>query len=447
MKKSFRTISLALIILTILSLCSGVFAFSPPSDPVSPCVLVINTDTDRIIYEKNADKQVPSGVLAQVMTEILVMEKITDPENTNVTAKSQVFDLFNGNATYTADIQRNETLTAHQMMMGMFIQNSYEAAASLAYHVGGDSISSFVKMMNEKSAELGTKNTNFTNPYGGDDQKQTTSAKDMALIAKYAMTKVDGFMTYSGKRAFSLPTINGRTRNLNAVNLLLLNGTSYYNSRVTGMKTGTTSMSGRCLIATASKGGFNYMIVILGAPVNQPNGTPYPANQALQDANALFKWVFEDFSMLTVAEKGSVAANVEVKLSMGASNLILTPKENFVTLVPSQANTTAVQKKIDIPKYVKAPISKGDTIGVMKFYLEGEELGSVDLVATEDISMNQFLFVMDLVDIVFGSIWFKLILGALLVAAAIYLFVVIRINRDNKKKRKVIRDKNSKWKK
>ena len=154
------------------------------------------------------------------------------------------------------------------LLHGLMIRSGNDASLVLADYVCNGDINQFVEMMNQKAQELGCQDTHFTNPHGLHDENHYTTARDLYLITKYAMT-LPNFMEISSKVSYVLPATNKQeTRRITTTNHLINQNAegNYYYMYAKGIKTGAHDQAGYCLVSTAIRNGYSYMCVALGAP-------------------------------------------------------------------------------------------------------------------------------------------------------------------------------------
>ena len=208
MKKMLPICSLFfLLIFLIPSLSVKAAAYEPDFEPVSQGVILVNLDTEAVVYEKNADLRLEPASTTKIMTYIIAAEHISDLEGTMITAKKEVLDRLDGTGSSTMGLQDDETLSAMDLLHGLMIRSGNDASLVLADYVCNGDINQFVEMMNQKAQELGCQDTHFTNPHGLHDENHYTTARDLYLITKYAMT-LPNFMEISSKVSYVLPATN-----------------------------------------------------------------------------------------------------------------------------------------------------------------------------------------------------------------------------------------------
>ncbi|MDE6723202.1 MAG: hypothetical protein K2J55_03290, partial [Eubacterium sp.] len=286
----------------------------------------------------------------------------------------------------------------------------------------------FVVMMNDYAKSLGCQGTNFTNPDGLPDKNQYTTANDLLKIALDAL-KNDTFVKISTTKQYEY---NGMM--YYHTNLMLQPGyLSYYYPYAEGIKTGSTTDAGYCLITKASKDGYNYLAIVLGAPVLDYNNDGYDEKCSFIDAASLFKWAFNSLKFSTLFEEGEIISEVAVKNGKQADTVQLVADKKTNAIVKSSFDkSTAIIDVIDKPEEISAPVKKGDVICKANVVFGDETVATVDLVAAEDIELSTFLTIINAIKGFFSLTIVKIVLIAVVLFAALYIILVI----NNAKKRK-----------
>ncbi len=294
--KTIRVISMALIIALMISAFSICATAAPNAEfdesaVMTDSLLLLDTADNQVIYDKNSDAVRPMASTVKILTCILALEEIDDIENTMIEiTQAPINDILEQDAT-TAGFENNlgNSYSAKDIIYGLMLPSGCDAAQILAYYIGGTP-ENFAKMLNYKAKELGCKDTVLYEAHGLSDQNRTT-AKDLAKIAQYAMTlplfnEIVSSEYYTAQ-GFSYPYIN--------TNYLIdrENGREYYYPYATGIKTGYTTQSGKCLVSTATKGEHTYMCIALGGAFSEDDSY---VNHAMTDTVALYKWAFDNFT-------------------------------------------------------------------------------------------------------------------------------------------------------
>jgi D-alanyl-D-alanine carboxypeptidase (penicillin-binding protein 5/6) len=442
MRKTAFMAALAMILALFAGVLPAQAQYAVDFEEYSESVYMVNLDTDTVVYEKNAQVQRAPASLTKIMTMILAIENCDDPDNTLITAPSYIWNEFEGIPISHADIRRGETLSMRQLLYCMALQSANEGANIVADYLGGGDISDFVAMMNEKAKEIGANNTHFANPHGLYDPDHYTTAYDMYLIAKYAY-ELPGFMDYVTVPVLEIgPTYDTppvhESLVLTSTNKMMFSQSDYYYEPIRGMKTGTLDESGRCFVSTATKNGFTYMLVLMGAPLYDGEGNEYTTNNAFIDAKNFYEWAFDTFRVKTLLEKGKNIGQVDLELAWGKDYLLVMSGDRYTALLPDEVEASSV---VLVPEYtqdpVRAPVKKGDKVGEVKLMLAGEEIGRVDLISSETVEQNRWLYYLDQAQSFLHSFWFKfavLLLGMLLI---FYLVLMILRNRRRRRYRGV----------
>ncbi len=345
---------ISVLISTILILSVTVCAFAaegPDFEINTDSILLVNTDTDKVIYSKNADKTRVMASTTKIMTYIVIAETVEDLVNTKITIEQQpIDDILDKNASM-AGFQNHigESFSVLDILYGMMVPSGCDAAEILAYYAGDGDVEKFVDMMNQKALELECKNTHFNDPHGLSDENHYTTAEDMYKISKYALT-MPYFTDIVSTEYYTLP---GDTVPLINTNYLIdyVNGREYYYQYATGIKTGYTNLAGKCLVSTASKGDTNLMCIALGGKYDAE--TNY-VNYAMVDSVNLYKWAFKNFcdyidisidykySSVQIGDKIQLKAKItesnineipEIKWSSDNTNIATVDNNGVVTAV------------------------------------------------------------------------------------------------------------------
>ncbi|WP_188453752.1 D-alanyl-D-alanine carboxypeptidase family protein [Virgibacillus oceani] len=261
----------------LFSIFHPTIGHAKPSVSANNAVL-IEQSSGRVLFEKNAHEKRPIASITKIMTAIIAIESGKMNEMVT-TSKRAVY--AGGSSIY---LEQGEKMKLKDLVYGLMLRSGNDAAVSIAEHVGG-SVEGFNYLMNEKAKWLGMSNTHFDNPHGLDSEQHYSTAYDMALLMKYAMTnKV--FKKITGTSSYKAETRQYAWRNKNK----LL--TTYY-EYCTGGKTGFTKISGRTLVSTAHKNNMNLIAVTLNAPDDW------------NDHIGMFEWGYDNFKMTSVLKKGA----------------------------------------------------------------------------------------------------------------------------------------------
>ena len=345
--------------------------------------------TGAVIYALNEHDELYPASLTKIMTCLLVLEAVDEGRlklNQEVTATPTALEGLAEDGS-TAGIEVGEVLTVEQLLYCLMVVSANEAGAILAEKISG-TVESFVDRMNAKAAELGCENTHFMNPHGYHDSQHYTSAWDLYLITKAAM-EYPMFMTVCDASSHTIPATNvSAERQLNNTNFLIRSGRDYYNPDVHGVKTGSHSQAGQCLVTTAQHASMDLLCVILGAErIQKEDGTWW--TYSFGETNRLYDWAFGNFSYQTVLKEDDVAGEAPVSLS-STDHVTLRPAKPVELLLPKGVDLEELERNITLhTDPVEAPIAEGDVLGVLTIRLDGEECAKVNLLALNDVEASR----------------------------------------------------------
>ena len=349
----------------------GLAAYPMPIQTASEteAVYLFNADTGKTILAQNADQQQYVASLTKMMTALLLLEsgKDLNGEVTVPTAMTQEFkDIQNANG-MTAGLRIGETVRRIDLLYALLVSSANDAASVIAYDVGG-SVLDFVRQMNARAAELGCTGTNFTCAHGLFDYGNVSTAEDMARIAAECY-KNPTFVQVSGTAAYTMPATNlhQNERTINSTNPLTDTGSEFYRSYIKCVKGGFTTLAGRCAVAFAEQGGHTYGLVILHAD----NASLYA------ECDQLLDWAFESFSDRPLVDTQTELTTVDLTKCRAQ------PTAALYAAAPVSGYGHAddvVSYAFDLPESIPATVKNGQKVGTATVYLDGYEVGTVDLV-------------------------------------------------------------------
>lgn len=449
MKKSIKTPQkiIALIVLIATVLTAAVVPASASPAPAldftvdAASALLINLDNEQrtVLYSKNADEKRAPASLTKIATAATALSKGVDLD-AKTTVSYNAIHALDGTGSAMANLQVGEELTIRQLLYLIMLHSAGEACNVLAEYVAG-SIEEYVKMMNEWAKSIGCENTNFVNPVGIDDENHYTTANDLAKMTIKALENSD-FEEISTTVTYKLPATNkSPERTFTHRNSMLNKGTGYYYKYAEGIKTGTTTNAGRCVITRASKDGYNYLCVVMGGILKDYTNDGLEDVGCFFDAKNLFEWAFENFRIKTIAKSNQVVATIPIKNAKGSDELQLVPQSDISSLVPKALDSSAVIYKLhdDAPKVVNAPITKGTEVAKADIIYANETIATVTLVAANDVERSIPLLIYNTIKDLMSTIWAKIVLAiiVLLIIAYIIITIVYNVKRKKKKMRQV----------
>ena len=429
---SRRFLSVFLLFTLLVSLFVTPAAAMDDPNIQAKAALLVEQDTGTVLYAKNEHDHLYPASLTKIMTCLLVLEAVDSGKLTldqKITAPAEAFTELDADGS-TAGIKAGEVLTVKDLLYCMMVVSANESCNILAVTVAG-SISDFVDQMNAKAEKLGCKDTHFANPIGLQDTNHYTSAWDLYLITKEAMTHKE-FMTICDTPDVIIPATNlSAQRHLYTTNYLLssFRALGYIDKDAHGVKTGSTSDAGHCLVSTASRNGLNVISVVLGAQkVTLANGKTQV--QSFSETSRLFNWAFDSFASQTVLTPNDMLQSVPVTLSREASSVALHTGADVVTLMPKDIKPEDLQRTVTLKQdSVKAPVTAGEVLGSVELSYNGTVYAKADLVALNDVSASKLLTMWDNVKLFFSRTIVKVacvLVALLLVALVVWKLTVGR---------------------
>ena len=433
--KKFCAILFSFVLVLIIALPvaaegeSSTLADNAPS-LTAPAAYVVNLDTNIVVYEKNSETPLSAASLTKLMTTLLLLENYQDQlDSISLTAPSYVYDLIWEQSTNasSADIRRGETQSLRNLLYAMLLPSGNEAAYIVADYMGGGSIDNFVAMMNDEAKAVGCTGTTFVDPCGLNPNNITT-ARDAYLILR-ALTAYDVFSTVVGTPSYDMGT-NDRyttpgTYIIQTTDKPITNS-SYHRDYTKGGKTGSLG-EWQNFAGWHSQDGESYISILLNVPYD---ADPEGMRPALVETATIMDWVFDTYTIAPALDTTQPITEVRVAYSTQADTVMLYPADNMMTLLPREGGAALTEQVFNVPDQLPAPIKQGDIVGTVTLTIEGETIGTADLIAGSDVSRNQLLYTISRVSLFFSSTYFKVVvILTMLVIGAYLIFTVGRILR------------------
>ena len=437
--KNRRFLSLFFSLVLIFTLGTSALASDGDTgdwEVAAKAALLIDPDTEEILYARNIHERLYPASLTKVMTALLVLEAVDSGRiamDTVLTASQTAIDNLPPDGS-NAGIKVGEEMTVEQLLYCILVVSANEACDILAEGVSG-SIDAFVDAMNAKAQAIGCEDTHFANTSGLQDGNHYTTAWDLYRITKEAM-KHEMFMPLCNTKVIEIPATNlSGPRTYYTTNYLLspMRATDYVYQGAEGIKTGSTSDAGYCLISTATRSGRSLLSVVLGAEaVTLEDGDRQV--QSFSETIKLFDWGFDEFSRQVILGTDELIDEVPVALSQEQNAVKVHPAQEIERLIPNDMDIAAdIQREVTLVEGVDAPVTKGQVLGEITLRCGDTVYGTVELLADEDVSASRLLvFRRDLV-LFFQRTSVRIAIGAVL--ALIVLFILLRRAGFNRRRR------------
>ena len=360
MKKLMGALLAALCVLTLLSRT----AVAVELPLTSRAALLMEKTTGQILFAQNEHEALEPASVTKIMTLLLTMDAIDSGAMSydDVVTVSANAAGMGGSQVFLAE---GEKITVEELLKSVCVSSGNDAAVALAEKVSGVT-ELFVEQMNNRAKGLGMDDTHFVNCTGLTAKGHVTSAYDIALMSRELLTKHPDIRRFT---TIWMDTIRDGTFGLANTNKLI----RFYDG-ATGLKTGYTSSAGYCISATAEREGMELIAVIMKGETADKRNT---------DAKALLNYGFSTYALVSAAPEEPLPA---LPVSMGeAEQVSLTLPEEGVTALVEKARANTLERRIDLPESLTAPVAAGQPVGTLTL-LDGEtEVLTVPILAAEDV--------------------------------------------------------------
>lgn len=366
------------ILLTVIIaiICSYVTTWAEP-DISSPSAILIDSKTGRVLYEKESDvKRFPAST-TKIMTAILCIE--LGNLNDVVTVGTNVTQIERGSSQIY--LIPGEQITLEQLLYAMMLESANDAAIAIAEHISG-SVEEFVKLMNKRARELGAYNTNFVNPHGLHDDNHVTTARDLAIIARHAMT-LPKFREVVRTVNYTIPETNKQPeRNYitNSNKLIWKIDKTYSYEYAIGIKTGYTTKAKNNLVAAAAKDSMELISVVMNENSSNSSSNMYT------NTIKLFEYGFNKYSNKKLLTENQIVTTITIPKTEEKLNL-LASKDFDLTI--SEDEIPNIETSLDIVDSIEKPIHKGQILGYISYSLEGNIIDKIPLLAAEELLLPE----------------------------------------------------------
>ncbi len=344
----------------------------------APSALLMEASTGQVIYEKDADTKRPPASVTKIMTLLLIFDalesgkiKLEDEVTTSEYAAS-----MGGSQVF---LEPGEVQTVDTLIKCISVASANDACVTMAEYICGNE-EEFVAQMNQRAEGLGMANTHFANCNGLDAEGHLTTARDIALMSRELITKYPEVRNYcmiwqenithttrKGTSEFGLTNTNKLVRHY---------------EYATGLKTGSTSQAKFCISATAEKDGMGLIAVIMAADDSKLRN---------KDATTLLNY---GFGKCNIYKEEKLIGIKPATVKRGEKEQVeVTQKFPFSYVDVSGANLSAIERKVSIDE-LTAPIKKGEKVGTVQYLLNGKEIGSVEVVAAENMKEIRYMGVL-----------------------------------------------------
>lgn len=320
--------------------------------------VVMDADSGRLLYAQNPDKRLANASTTKIMTALLTLEQ--PDQDRYFTVDSDAIQVEGT----TMGLQPGDSVTLHQLAAGMLLPSGNDAANAAAVEIAG-SEEAFVRLMNQRAAELGLENTQYRNPSGLDAEGHYSSARDLATLAAHALENED-FADIVSKQeirmAFGNPPYN---RSLYTTNKLL----ERYPYAI-GVKTGYTDDAGLCLVTAAEKDGTRLIIVTL-------NGK--------DDVNTHMRLYEHFFPLLARVDLSGFTEGLSVPVTGGTRDSVAAVPAAEPEAALLEREYDELTREVELPRFVYAPVEAGQVLGEIRLLSGDKVVWQSALMADSDV--------------------------------------------------------------
>lgn len=357
LKKSIRIAAWGALAAWILgAFCPGAQAQAPGVSAQS--AVLISAGDGAVVFEKNAHEQLAMASTTKIMTALLTLEEAARSGDPALEITGEMVRVEGS----SMGLQEGNRLTLSNLTAGMLLASGNDAANSAALYLAG-SQEAFGDMMNARAGEIGMKDTHFVTPSGLDDEEHYSTAYDMAILAREALENPE-FARIAGSASLQVEFLEPAQKVTYSNHNKLLR---IYEGCV-GVKTGFTKKAGRCLVSAARREGTTLIAVTLNAPDDW------------NDHMALLDYGFQTVKTLSL-DGGEIPGSLAVA---GGEEVPLRAGEGVTPTVPVE-EAEGVVRRVLLPKFLYAPVEKGEKVGRVQYLAGGQEIYSVPILAAEGV--------------------------------------------------------------
>lgn len=389
-------------------------------------VVLYEWSSKTLLYAWNADEPMYPASLVKILTALIAIEHGNLEEI--VTVPDGVLNSLSYEAV-SSDLKVGEQISLEDLLYCMMVKSANDAAMVIANHIMG-SQSAFVEEMNRYAVELGCTGTHFTNVHGLHDAQQYTTARDTARILAAAM-EYETFRTIFGTAEYTVPGTNlSEARHLVTGNYLLSQSVTgiYYDSRVTGGRTGVTESGTRCLAASAEKGSMRLISIVMGCKTTYaPDGYTVQKFGSFPETKAILDAGFDGYKTVQLIYPGQ--AFRQCAIEKGGNDVVLAAREGFSTVLPEDADASKLTYQYsDIQGTFRVPVEKESKMSSVQIWYNNICVAQADLYAMNSVKEAASMTVQDPQPVRKSTDWHTVLLViGIIVAVVVVLLLILRI--------------------
>ncbi len=350
-------------------------AFAKPNI-AAKTVILVDYDSDEVIYEMDADLEIYPASMTKIMTSIIAFDllkknKISLDDKYIITEKAWRMSQSGYSSMF---IMVNDEVSVEDLLRGIIIASGNDSCVALAEGIAGTE-ENFVEMMNEKAGEIGMANTNFANSSGINDVDNYSTVRDIALMSKYLIKNFPDLYKLYAEKEFTWDRTGG-----DPITQSNRNGLLFKNRGADGIKTGYLALEKYSLASTIKNGDRRLISVGSGFDTKR---------KRTSESIKLLGWGFRNTETFEISKVGKTFYEIETWLGKKKNIMVETKQDSYVTM--SKKNSRYFKTILEYNGPVLAPIKKGDQVGLIKIYNKDELIKSEKVYASESVEKINFI--------------------------------------------------------
>lgn len=360
--KDYRNIVILFLLLAMIFTMLTVIASANGKPTTGARALaLLEPQTGTFLMLENADTPLPMASTTKIMTALLAIENCELDELVTIPKEAVGIE---GSSLY---LKEDDVLSVRALVYSVLLQSANDASVALALKLGGD-LKGFSEIMNQKARELGLSNTHFDNPHGLDSEEHYTSARDLALLTREALSN-DTFRRIASTYKYSF-SLGDSVRTVVNHNKML----KRYDGAI-GVKTGFTKRSGRCLVSAAEREGLSLIAVTLDDPDDW------------RDHTAMLDYGFSLMEAVSLDSLNASSFNLKI-LDGECDSVIVEPDTDYPYIIRLKSDIP-LRAEVLLPKYKAAPVCEGEAVGRILIYNGNDVIQSIELVSKQTVEAKR----------------------------------------------------------
>ncbi|MDD4237861.1 MAG: D-alanyl-D-alanine carboxypeptidase [Desulfotomaculaceae bacterium] len=324
--------------------------------------VLMDVTTGQLYFTKNATRRADPASLTKLMTAVVALENGKLDDIVTITNRSSSVEMGS-----IIDLRKGDKLTLEELLKAALVTSANDSTVAIAEHIGG-SHERFVSMMNLKAVALGLFGTRYINTNGYHHPNHYTTARDLAVLTRYALglPRINELVQ---TQEATVHWVEPQEREKKIINSNRLLSSGY--DGIDGVKTGTTPIAGNCLIASATRDGRRLIAVGLNC------------YDRYRDCRTLLDYGFEVVQPVTVAGAGEKVSQAAV--TGGVQPIVDAVAKDMLEVRIDPDFLPKLEQRLEVKETLQAPVKKGQSLGEAVCFLDGQEIGRVNLVAGQDV--------------------------------------------------------------